>query len=195
MYRFLTVALLFIMADICLADASLPAELPQNWQFKCTLVVFTEESMISTTINSSSGKCTVMQGKNGSGNLSTKNYILNPEELHRIYSAARETIATYRPKALQVDKIPVEKRRKALFNYVTLTLQIGPDRKNGVSSSVYASPPDLEICHFSRIITKLKEITASKAAEPNPLIQASLTPPDPIKKADSKYPAAPIISQ
>lgn len=150
---------LVMLPAALLAAGSLPQPLPDNWQYKCQIVVFTQDTMTSTTIESS-GRCTVMKGQTGSETADNFTCQLSPDEITEIYATALQSINTYQPKGLDISKLEGDARKKALFNYITVSLKAGPDQKNGIGTSVYAAPADFEICHFSRLLQKIKTITS-----------------------------------
>ncbi len=150
----------------CRADSTvLPEKVPDGWQYKCTMVVFTVDTMRSTTIDSS-GRCSVMFNRIGESNYTSRVTTLSKQDVDDFYRIARETINTYNPTVQDLSKLNSASRKKALFNYITLTLRIGPNQKNGISSAVYASPPNFEICHFSRIIRKANTLSTPPMRSP-----------------------------
>jgi hypothetical protein len=150
----ITALLAFIAFGSSNAEPSrLPKVVPNGWQFKCSVVVFTETHLTTTTIEST-GACTFSQGTIGGGDSTNLIHHLSLEAVNEIYQLAYDTICTFEPTKRFPTYEPIKSNiiNEVFQNYVCTSVRIGPDSKNGFTVSAFGTTETLKNCHFSRIL-------------------------------------------
>ena len=143
----------------------LPKVVPNAWQFKCSIVVFTETHLTTTTIEST-GTCTFSQGTIGGGDSTNLIHHISLEAVNEIYELAYDTIYTFSPAKQLPTYEPIKSNiiNEVFQNYVSTSIRIGPDSNNGFTVSAFGKTENLKTCHFSSILELIETFRTQQSS-------------------------------